>query len=157
MCSKSLRRIITKAEIWRRVSFLSCKTFPAGWSWVKRVHSGRCGAPGGMIMQEQQHPPSQGRLGGGAARSVWTKSSYFIFLGNDESLKATGCFLLYSHYSKKGRCLVHPIRQRLGVEMSFFPTWMIDDSKRLGCPQEPWECIRIFSARNGAQIYFPGI
>lgn len=60
--------------------------------------------------------------GNGAAGNVAIKSSYFIFLGNDDSLKATGCFLSYSRYSEKARCLVHPIMQCLEFEMSFFPT-----------------------------------
>lgn len=83
--------------------------------------------------------------GNDASGSIWIKSSYFIFLRNGDSLKGTRSFPLHSHYSEEARCWVQPIIRYLGVEMSFFPPWMIDDAKRLGCHQEHLKCLRISS------------
>lgn len=92
--------------------------------------------------------------GNRASRTIWIKSSYFIFLGNGDSLKATSRFPLYSRYSKKARCLVHPIRC-LGVEISFFPTWMIDDNKRQGVARSLWNASGYPLPSNWGSDVFP--
>lgn len=104
-----------------------------------------------------RYSPSKGRpRGNGASRSIWIKSSYFIFLGNGGLLKAASRFPLYWQYSKKARCLVHPIRC-LGVEMSFFPTWMIDDNKRLGVTRSLWNASRYLLPSNWGSDVFPDV
>lgn len=140
------------ATIWRQVSFL--KTFLGRWLWLQGdITDGKAPCSGRYNSQDPEASlfTKQRRR----ARSIWIKSSYFSFLGNGDSLKATSCFPSDSLYSKKARCLIYPIIGCLGVEMGFFPTWMIDDNKSLGYPQEPLKCIRISIPSSGAQILFP--